>query len=86
MSGAELVNQLRRSGTGDDKIEACRAVLRRDPAATTETIVSTIVSQFGDNITALKARRFAGGESYLPEPDPLEGPRIEDVLLGLAAT
>lgn len=70
MNAADLVEALKKTGTGEQKLKACQDFLERNPRASAEALVNhlgnTLVDSFNRPLhpgTYDKARRIAAGES-----------------------
>lgn len=79
-SGKELTRKLKATGTGLDKLEACRAVLRADPAAPSEAVIAALEAGCAAGApwsgTVAKAKEIAETGEWLPVK--ADAPNVED--------
>lgn len=71
MSGKELLEKLKESGTGANKLVVVSDLLRAKPKADAVEVISRLEKIYGvDHFTVFKANAFVNGNYEAPPPPP----------------
>ena len=85
MTGAELVKSLKESGTGKDKLNVARKILKGDPTVSAEQLAKSLKASGVSNATLKKCEDLINFGAVQPEVEQQEID-IEDEILLEAAT